>query len=423
MWRNMGERGSRFGSPGPVLIALAVGIGGAWIIQQGVVERRERERDARTEGAALESQDPPAEAAAGAPAAEAPPVEPGAPPSSPETAAGAEEGSAPPAEPVPAAPEAGPVIPETGKLPFREVWSYILPGEQKYLEPGKPITDIGLFDFNLDHAGRLVGKANTAGIERAAALGIRKHLVVASSGNKSLLHLTVSPRGGVREKLIDDIARLPRRHAVDGVQLDLEGPSPEDRADLVSFIRALRAALPAGCLLSLALPAKKADDPAGYVYADLKGLADRFFIMVYDLHWKGGPPGPISDLAWHDAVLACAASKLPIDAVVIGLPFYGRVWQIEEVARAVTHPQAADLAARTSSEIRRDPAKTHSFRFREEVTAECWFEDAATTRAKLEIALRRGFRNIGFWRLGQEDPQVWEAIGREPPAGAPADRR
>ncbi len=317
-----------------------------------------------------------------------------------------------PADPAPA-PAPIPAATSSEKLRFREIWAYLMAGEESHWSDAAPITDLGLFDFSLDATARLTGRANLKAIDRAKALGVRTHLVLASSGNRSLLHLALSPRYGARQALLAELAALPRRHPVDGVQLDIEGPRAEEREDYVSFVRELRAALPEKSILSLALPAKTRDAPAAIVYGDLAGLADRFFIMVYDFHWKGGPPGPISPLDWHDQVLACAAKHLPADRVVIGLPFYGRIWQREEVARAVKHEGALRIAAEQSAGVRRDSSRTHSFTYKTEVTAEGWFEDAASLRAKLESAKARGFTRVGFWRLGQEDPKVWEILGRE----------
>src|SRR5262245_56530571 len=171
----------------------------------------------------------------GAPAGDAPP-EPGG-----IGAGGDPAGDGPPAEPEPSPPPPtgsvqAEVVSPAGKLRFREIWAYLMPGAESRWAPEAPITDLGLFDFSLDPTGRLKGKANQKAIERAAARGIRTHLVIASSGNKSLLHLALSPRYGVRQALLADIAELPRRHRVSGVQLDLEGPRTEEREDLLSFI-------------------------------------------------------------------------------------------------------------------------------------------------------------------------------------------
>ena len=340
-----------------------------------------------------------------APAAPVPTVSVAASPKEPPAVE--EDAETAPAE---ASPDASDVLPPGAKLRFREIWAYLMPGEMKRWSEAAPITDLGLFDFSLDATGTLTGKANAAAIERAARKGIRTHLVVATSGNKTLLHLVLSPRYGVRKVLIEALAQLPRKYRADGVQLDFEGPRAEEREDLVSFVRELRAALPPESLLSLAIPAKTSEVKSAFVYADLGAIADRLFIMVYDEHWQGGEPGAIADLPWHNRVLAFARSTLPPEKVVVGLPFYGRVWQHGKVARAVNHQQARELAEKEKAQVGRDPRQSNTFTFRTEVTAECWFEDAASLRAKLESARAHGYTNVGFWRLGQEDPRVWDVL-------------
>jgi hypothetical protein len=41
---------------------------------------------------------------------------------------------------------------------------------------------------------------------------------------------------------------------------------------------------------------------------------------------------------------------------------------------------------------------------------EVWVEDARSVAARLDLAQRYGAGGIATWRLGQEDPRVWEAI-------------
>jgi spore germination protein YaaH len=327
----------------------------------------------------------------------------GAPAGAP--APGSQDAATPAAEALPG-PPAGDVV------RFQEVWAYLLPGEEALWSAAAPITDLALFDFSLDSAGRLKGKVNRTAMERARGRGLRTHIVVAASSGPTLLHLALSPRYPARAELLRGLTELARTSGADGLQLDFEGARSEERGDFVSFVKDLRAALPRGTVLSLALPAKTRDAPGAIVYADLAPLADRFFIMIYDHHWRGGPPGTISGLEWHDEVLACVKGALPLPRVVVGLPFYGRVWQREEVARAVKHSRAMELAATSGATIRQDAAGGSTFTFRTEVTAECWFEDATSLRAKLASAAAKGFIHAGFWRLGQEDPAVWSVVGQ-----------
>lgn len=395
----MEERAARL-RIAPLVVAFAAGVVTAWIV---ATARRPDGDPPRGDGVAVVSNDAgpglPSGASPAASLQDAGPERPG------------DDGGSPSGD----AAQSSPRLPGRGALRFREVWAYLLPGDESRWSDEAPISDLALFDFGLDAAGKLKGKPNLKAIERAARRGIRTHAVVASSGNSTLLHLALSPHYGVRRVLLESIAALPGKHGVNGVQLDLEDARPEERADLVSFVRDLRAALPAGTILSLALPARTRDTAGAFVYADFAQAADRFFIMGYDQHWQGGPPGPVSALAWHRQVLEYAGSRLPRERVVAGLPFYGRLWQLDAVARAVKSPAAEDIARKEGVEVRRDPARANTFTFRTEVRVECWFDDAESLRAKLASALEQGFQNVGFWRIGQEDPRVWETIELEKP--------
>ncbi len=301
-----------------------------------------------------------------------------------------------------------------GKPPlrFREVWAYLYRGEEDRWRPEMPITDLCLFNFGLDEVGHVEGQLDTPFLQKVQAAGVRAHLVVASSGKRSLFHFLLEPRYGVTERVVSELVDLAERYPAEGLQLDFEGLRPEDRQNLVSFIRRLRDRLRAGCILSLALPAKTKTSGSAYHYRDLRELVDRCVIMAYDFHWKGGPPGSISPRDWHDRVVAHALKELPRTKVVIALPFYGRIWQKSRVARATRYAALDEYLRRKDVAIQYDADGSHRFTFTEVVEAEGWFEDAASLYAKLESSWRAGVRAVGFWRLGQEDPRVWEPLRR-----------
>jgi spore germination protein YaaH len=299
-------------------------------------------------------------------------------------------------------------------------------GEEERWDAGARLTDVGLFHFRLGDRGELAGKLDERTLELARSRGARTHLVIASSGQKSLLHFLLNPNYRARNSFVGEIAALARRHRVDGLQLDFESVLAEDRWHFISFLEELRALLPDGMLFSLALPARDEETPENALrYRGLAELADRFLIMVYDEHWQGGRPGSIASKGWHDRVVAHVLRELPAEKVIIGLPFYGRIWQRETVARATRYPELAGIVAEKRAEVRHDLDGTHHFTFTETVTAECWFEDAATLHAKFSAARALGARSVGFWRLGQEDPRVWGLVRREGDgrdAAAPRDR-
>lgn len=45
-----------------------------------------------------------------------------------------------------------------------------------------------------------------------------------------------------------------------------------------------------------------------------------------------------------------------------------------------------------------------------DVNVTCWFEDAYSTVQKLRLYTSRGISYAAFWRIGQEDPEIWRWI-------------
>ncbi len=294
---------------------------------------------------------------------------------------------------------------------FREIWAYLMVGEEKHWTQEAAVTDVGLFEYRLDDVGRPFGYIPASTIRLVRRRGARAHLCVASSGQKSLLHFLLDPKYGARPRFISDLVELARKYPVDGFQLDFESLRAEDREHYIAFLRDLRMRLPTDMTFSLAMPARhreKLND--AFRYQNYRGLADRYFIMVYDEHWSGGDPGSVSGREWHDRVVRHALAQLSPEKVIVGLPLYGRLWQLDTVAKATRYSQMAEIVPATFDRFVHDPDRTHHYRFTTTVRAEGWFEDATTLHRKFSSGWNLGVRAVGFWRLGQEDTRLWSLL-------------
>ena len=52
-------------------------------------------------------------------------------------------------------------------------------------------------------------------------------------------------------------------------------------------------------------------------------------IMGYDEHYEGGEAGPVASIDFVEKSIQYALSKTTPDKIVIGVPFYGRVWSLD----------------------------------------------------------------------------------------------
>jgi spore germination protein YaaH len=133
-----------------------------------------------------------------------------------------------------------------------------------------------------------------------------------------------------REQLSQGIAEAIALYDLDGVNIDIENVTSEEREAYVDFVRLLRALLPEGKTVVVSVAANPWGWTTGwqgsYDYAGLSEYCDYLMVMAYDEHYYGGPAGPVSSLSYVENALKYAVSLVPKDKIVLGLPFYGRIW-------------------------------------------------------------------------------------------------
>jgi spore germination protein len=294
------------------------------------------------------------------------------------------------------------------KLEFSEVWAYLMDGEEKAFSASRPITDVGYFGAGISSYGKLVGVPARS---RLKGYGGRVHLVVAEIGNYALTHFSLDPEYPLRDALIGDIAAASE--SFDGVQIDFEALLSKDYDNFRAFLALLKGRL-GSKVLSVALPARLSDKGDLFDYAKIGELADRVVIMAYDEHWSGSEPGPVASISWCRKVSAYALSKIPAGKLVMGAPFYGRAWADKNLSRAYKYSGFAGLVEEKQLGAVQRREGIPFVEYVETVSVKAYFEDAASAYLRLSMYKAASIDKVAFWRLGQEDPTVWEAIAVTP---------
>jgi spore germination protein len=297
---------------------------------------------------------------------------------------------------------------------FVEVWAYVIDGEEKYLDPSYPITDLCYFGAGLSSQGKLIGVPDRSRLGRYPG---RAHLVVSEIGNYALTHFCLDPAYPLRDGLVADIASAAKKF--DGVQIDFEAVLSKDYDYFLDFVTALKRAL-GDKALSVALPPRISEKTDAFGYERVSKVADRVVVMAYDEHWSASAPGPVASIEWCSKVSDYARSKVPVEKLVMGNPFYGRAWADKSLSRAYKFSGLSALRAEKGIEKVERQGDVPYFEYSETVTVRAYFDDAASILARLGMYVARSISNVAFWRLGQEDPAIWKriAVSAAPPAGA-----
>lgn len=288
---------------------------------------------------------------------------------------------------------------------FSEIWGYLYSSEGKTFSAPSSVSDIGYFGAGLSLSGRLTGVPVRSSLNNFQG---RVHLVVAEVSNRALTHLCLDTSLPLRNQLISDLITATKDY--DGLQIDFELVLPEDDQNFFSFLQELKKGI-GSKPLSVAIPArtKKLKQDA-YDYKRIATVADRVIVMAYDEHWSGSTPGPIASMAWSKKVSKWALSCFGPERLVMGLPFYGRAWADVNPAKAYRHPTLQCLMEEKGVQTIERIDGIPRFTYTQDVTVTVYYEDAISTFTRSRMYRDAGIPKIAFWKLGQEDPAIWDRL-------------
>ena len=234
------------------------------------------------------------------------------------------------------------------------------------------------------------------------------------------------------EGLSTQIADYIEEYDLDGVNVDIENVTHEQRDQYTELIRLLREKIPEQKEISVAVAANPNDWQVGwhgsYDYAALAKYADHLMIMAYDEHYEGGKAGPVASIDFVENSIKYALSKTTSDKIVVGIPFYGRVWSTDGnsvTGKGVSTKVLQEILSSCESTITYDES-TQSVKAEFVITESsatytvgvntvlkpgkyvAWFENDRSYQAKLSLIEKYDLKGAGAWSLGQEDSSIWE---------------
>ena len=233
------------------------------------------------------------------------------------------------------------------------------------------------------------------------------------------------------EKLATGLTRTIIDNKLDGINIDLEALTENERDDYVSFIKLLKGKLPLGKEISVAVAANPKNYQTGwhasYDYAGLAKYADYLIIMAYDEHYGGSSPGPVASIDFVEDSIDFALSKTSADKLVLGIPFYGRIWStstdsimgqgltlntiiamIENYQGEIHYSETYNSPYASITVNKNDPIVSFGWVTLNPGDYIIWFENSDSLKSKLALVQKYNLRGAASWSLGEEPNDVWD---------------
>lgn len=259
----------------------------------------------------------------------------------------------------------------------------------------------------------------------------------------------------------------------DGVNIDYESKLAKTKDDYSTFLKELADELGSKkltCTIEARTPTDSLyrEPPKKREYANdyeaMTKYCDWVEIMAYDQQRadlklndarKGKPYVPVADTEWVEKVLKLALKDIPADKIMLGVPTYGRQWNLTVApawfkeykgVSSINVPDARELAEEYDVTIDRNEAGEASYTYFPEdspfhildvlpvpagtlpglkAAAQAllfatwtdmevpvrvvWFSDAHAVAEKVDLAKKYDLRGVALFKIdGEEDPNIWK---------------
>jgi cellulose synthase/poly-beta-1,6-N-acetylglucosamine synthase-like glycosyltransferase/spore germination protein YaaH/peptidoglycan/xylan/chitin deacetylase (PgdA/CDA1 family) len=216
---------------------------------------------------------------------------------------------------------------------------------------------------------------------------------------------------GAEDLFIKNMLAYVRTNDFDGINIDFEEVNQNDKDHLTDFMDKVNEAFHQHDLMvTLDVPPKN----NSFNYASLAASVDRMIVMLYDEHHSMSNPGPVASSNWVKESLT--QLNIPSEKLIVSLGSYGYDWEenSSKPADSMTFGDIMDLGSKTSLQIHWNKQTGNPY-LRYKINGKnhtVWFLDGATFYNQMKLAIDSGSRGIAVWRLGSEDPSIWNYINK-----------
>lgn len=287
--------------------------------------------------------------------------------------------------------------------------------------------------------GDIASLASESVVKMAHSKGIQVWGMVDNFTNNEITTAYVLGDTDRRRHVIDQLIALANQYELDGLNIDFETLKEEAGEPFIQFIREISIECRKNNLILSVDNYVPTVSSKIYNRKEQGIFADYVIIMGYDEHYNGSlEAGSVASIGFVTDGIDKTLDEVPAERVVNALPFYTRMWKIEDKTEdeLITAPEDknGDPITYNITEVQTlpmqlaiDAIKDHSNATKtwDETTKQnyvewansngktiMWLEDSDSLAAKLKVMKDRNIAGVAVWALGYSEPFAWDTIGQ-----------
>ncbi|MCM1156634.1 MAG: glycosyl hydrolase family 18 protein [Roseburia sp.] len=268
-----------------------------------------------------------------------------------------------------------------------------------------------------DDMGNFTSLASKEYVETAHGMGLEVWGLISNISDSITVDMyELLSKTSTRTYLIEQLVATALEYGLDGINIDFEDLGNDTGEPFIEFIRELSIPCRAnGIVLSV-------DNyvPMGYnnhYHREEQGLvADYVIIMGYDEHHGNSEEaGSVASINYVENGIARTVEEVPAEKVINAIPFYTRIWETNGTtitSQVVGMQMAREYLGNHGIEKQWDEETCQNYGEYQSGNSyfQVWLEDADSIKVKLNVMDQYQIGGVAEWRLGLEEPMVWEVI-------------
>ena len=256
-------------------------------------------------------------------------------------------------------------------------------------------------------------------VDKAHEMGLQVWAMVENVSTqesvKNLNTKTLMSSTSTRRKLIENLMKEADTYGFDGFNLDFESLKAEAGPHYVQFIREMSVSCrQKGLVLSVDnyVPSPYS---AFYNRREQGIVADYVIVMGYDEHYAGGDAGSVASISYVKDGIENTLKEVPKEKVINAVPFYTRVWTVNEgktTSKAYGIADARQWVADNHVDLTWDQELGQFYGSTVNGNGEqyIWMEDEKSMALKIGLVKDFDLAGVACWKLGFESSDIWDIV-------------